>query len=173
MDSKPSTPAAACGIRRVRLLRGRQGALGQRCPSQAQGCTAGRLRLAHSFLTAAQLAEYQPVLACAMKGNPPSHAADRRHPAVAPGWREVATLRKKLEELRELRDLVRQLGSGGGKGPLKKAPEQVGVEGFGVAKDAKDAWGWDGLLVGEGMVLWQRGTWRLQGPAWTMISHNS
>lgn len=41
------------------------------------------------------------------------------------GWREVAALRKKLEDLRELRELVRQLGRGGGKGPLKKAPEQV------------------------------------------------
>lgn len=41
------------------------------------------------------------------------------------GWREVASLRKKLETLRELRDLVRSLGRGGGKGPLKKAPEVV------------------------------------------------
>lgn len=41
------------------------------------------------------------------------------------GWREVAALRRKLEDLRELRELVRQLGRGGGKGPLKKAPEQV------------------------------------------------
>ncbi|PSC69825.1 von Willebrand type A [Micractinium conductrix] len=41
------------------------------------------------------------------------------------GWREVASLRKKLEDLTELRELVRQLGRGGGKGPLKKAPEQV------------------------------------------------
>jgi hypothetical protein len=46
--------------------------------------------------------------------------------AVLPGWREVAALRRKLEDLREIRDLVRQLGRGGGKGPLKKAPEQVG-----------------------------------------------
>lgn len=37
----------------------------------------------------------------------------------------MAALRKKLEDLRELRELVRQLGRGGGKGPLKKAPEQV------------------------------------------------
>ena len=44
---------------------------------------------------------------------------------AAPGWREVASLRKKLEDLKELRELVRQLGRGGGKGPLKKAPEQV------------------------------------------------
>jgi hypothetical protein len=43
----------------------------------------------------------------------------------ATGWREVAALRRKLEDLRELRELVRQLGRGGGKGPLKKAPEQV------------------------------------------------
>lgn len=41
------------------------------------------------------------------------------------GWREVAALKKRLENLRELRDLVRSLGRGGGKGPLKKAPEVV------------------------------------------------
>ena len=46
---------------------------------------------------------------------------------LPPGWREVASLRKKLEDLTELRELVRQLGRGGGKGPLKKAPEQVGA----------------------------------------------
>ena len=45
------------------------------------------------------------------------------------GWREVAALRRKLEDLRELRELVRQLGRGGGKGPLKKAPEQVAAAG--------------------------------------------
>ena len=38
----------------------------------------------------------------------------------------MAALRRKLEELRELRELVRQLGRGGGTGPLKQAPEQVG-----------------------------------------------
>ena len=41
------------------------------------------------------------------------------------GWREVATLSKRLESLRELRDLVRSLGRGGGKGPLKRAPQQI------------------------------------------------
>ena len=41
------------------------------------------------------------------------------------GWRELTSLRKRLEELRELRELVRALGRGGGKGPLKKAPQQV------------------------------------------------
>jgi uncharacterized protein with von Willebrand factor type A (vWA) domain len=41
------------------------------------------------------------------------------------GWREVAALRRRLEELRELRELVRSLGRGGGKGPLKRAPQQV------------------------------------------------
>ncbi|KAI3428338.1 hypothetical protein D9Q98_006718 [Chlorella vulgaris] len=41
------------------------------------------------------------------------------------GWKEVAALRRKLEDLKELRELVRQLGRGGGKGPLKKAPQQV------------------------------------------------
>ena len=71
------------------------------------------------------------------------------------GWREFQSLRKKLEKLRELRDLVgaavlcqcwssscgayaqrepvgelggvqvRSLGRGGGKGPLRRAPEEV------------------------------------------------
>lgn len=41
------------------------------------------------------------------------------------GWRELDDLRKKLEGLRELRELVRGLGRSGGKGPLRKAPEQV------------------------------------------------
>ena len=41
------------------------------------------------------------------------------------GWREVAALRKKLEDLRELRELVRSLGRGSGKGPLRRAPEQI------------------------------------------------
>jgi hypothetical protein len=42
------------------------------------------------------------------------------------GWRELDDLRKKLEGLKELRELVRGLGRSGGKGPLRKAPEQVG-----------------------------------------------
>ncbi len=33
-------------------------------------------------------------------------------------------LRAKLEDLRELRDLVRSLGRGGGWGPLRRAPIQ-------------------------------------------------
>ena len=41
------------------------------------------------------------------------------------GWSEVDNLRKKLENLRELRDLVRQLGRAGGKGPLRMAPQEV------------------------------------------------
>lgn len=41
------------------------------------------------------------------------------------GWRELASLRKKLENLKELRDLVRSLGRGGGKGPIRRAPQQV------------------------------------------------
>ena len=41
------------------------------------------------------------------------------------GWGEVDNLRKKLENLKELRDLVRQLGRAGGKGPLRKAPQEV------------------------------------------------
>lgn len=42
------------------------------------------------------------------------------------GWRELDTLRNVLEACPELRDLVRQLGRGGGKGPLRRAPEEVG-----------------------------------------------
>jgi hypothetical protein len=41
------------------------------------------------------------------------------------GWRELDDLRKKLESLKELRELVRSLGRSGGKGPLRKAPEEV------------------------------------------------
>ncbi|KAA6415263.1 MAG: hypothetical protein FRX49_13645 [Trebouxia sp. A1-2] len=41
------------------------------------------------------------------------------------GWGEVDNLRKKLENLKELRDLVRQLGRAGGKGPLRKAPQEI------------------------------------------------
>lgn len=41
------------------------------------------------------------------------------------GWAEVDNLRKKLENLKELRDLVRQLGRAGGKGPLRMAPQEV------------------------------------------------
>jgi uncharacterized protein with von Willebrand factor type A (vWA) domain len=44
---------------------------------------------------------------------------------AAGGWRELDELRRKLEGLRELRDLVRSLGRAGGKGPLRRAPEQV------------------------------------------------
>ena len=35
------------------------------------------------------------------------------------------TLREQLENLKELRDLVRSLGRGGGWGPLRRAPVQV------------------------------------------------
>lgn len=41
------------------------------------------------------------------------------------GWKQLASLRKKLENLRELRDLVRSLGRGGGKGPIRRAPQQI------------------------------------------------
>jgi hypothetical protein len=44
------------------------------------------------------------------------------------GWRELDDLRKKLESLKELRELVRGLGRSGGKGPLRKAPEEVCVQ---------------------------------------------
>lgn len=41
------------------------------------------------------------------------------------GWQEVEDLRRKLEALTELRELVRSLGRAGGKGPLRRAPEEV------------------------------------------------
>ncbi|KAG2483511.1 hypothetical protein HYH03_017619 [Edaphochlamys debaryana] len=40
------------------------------------------------------------------------------------GWGQLDELRRKLEELKELRDLVRSLGRGGGWGPLRRAPVQ-------------------------------------------------
>ncbi|KAF8064522.1 viaA [Scenedesmus sp. PABB004] len=40
------------------------------------------------------------------------------------GWSQLDDLRRKLEDLRELRDLVRSLGRGGGWGPLRRAPVQ-------------------------------------------------
>eukprot|EP01025_Chloroclados_australasicus_P045017 TRINITY_DN4906_c0_g1_i1.p1 TRINITY_DN4906_c0_g1~~TRINITY_DN4906_c0_g1_i1.p1 ORF type:complete len:684 (-),score=92.29 TRINITY_DN4906_c0_g1_i1:237-2288(-) len=40
------------------------------------------------------------------------------------GWEQLDHLRKKLEDLKELRDLVRSLGRGGGWGPLRRAPVQ-------------------------------------------------
>mgnify|MGYP007065341485 FL=1 len=43
------------------------------------------------------------------------------------GWQEMEVLRKKLEDLKELRELVRSLGRSGGKGPKRKAPAQVSV----------------------------------------------
>jgi uncharacterized protein with von Willebrand factor type A (vWA) domain len=46
------------------------------------------------------------------------------------GWKQLASLRKKLENLKELRDLVRSLGRGGGKGPLRRAPQQLYMTGM-------------------------------------------
>lgn len=43
------------------------------------------------------------------------------------GWQEMERLRRKLENLKELRDLVRSLGRSGGKGPKRKAPAQVNI----------------------------------------------
>ena len=40
------------------------------------------------------------------------------------GWAEMDSLREKLEDIKELRDLVRSLGRGGGWGPLRRAPVQ-------------------------------------------------
>jgi hypothetical protein len=45
------------------------------------------------------------------------------------GWKELDELRKKLEDLKELRELVRSLGRAGGKGPLRRAPEEVSRSG--------------------------------------------
>ncbi len=42
----------------------------------------------------------------------------------ATGWTELDALRRKLERLKELRDLVRNLGRGAGRGPLRRAPRQ-------------------------------------------------
>ncbi|CAD7700910.1 unnamed protein product [Ostreobium quekettii] len=41
------------------------------------------------------------------------------------GWHEFEQLRKKLERLRELREIVRSLGRSGGRGPIRKAPAQA------------------------------------------------
>lgn len=43
------------------------------------------------------------------------------------GWREVKDLRKALERMRELTNLVRSLGRSSGKGALKRAPQQVSI----------------------------------------------
>ena len=44
------------------------------------------------------------------------------------GWAAMDQMREKLEALKELRDLVRSLGRGGGWGPLRRAPVQVRVK---------------------------------------------
>jgi len=41
------------------------------------------------------------------------------------GWAEVAALRRRLEDLAELRDLVRQLGRASGRGPKRRAPQEA------------------------------------------------
>ena len=41
------------------------------------------------------------------------------------GWKEIRDLRKMLEKLKELTNLVNSLGRSSGKGPLKRAPQQV------------------------------------------------
>jgi len=51
--------------------------------------------------------------------NQPNHTRPHRQ-----GWAQLDELRKKLEDLKELRDLVRSLGRGGGWGPLRRAPVQ-------------------------------------------------
>lgn len=40
------------------------------------------------------------------------------------GWADMDNMRQKLEDVKELRDLVRSLGRGGGWGPLRRAPIQ-------------------------------------------------
>ncbi|KAG1654685.1 hypothetical protein FOA52_008546 [Chlamydomonas sp. UWO 241] len=46
------------------------------------------------------------------------------------GWKELQELRQVLEDCPELRKLVRQLGRGGGKGPMRRAPEEVAASGY-------------------------------------------
>ncbi len=41
------------------------------------------------------------------------------------GWAEMRRLRELLEDCRELSDIVRSLGRAGGRGPLRRAPEEV------------------------------------------------
>ena len=63
-----------------------------------------------------------------------------------------------LEDCVELRDLVRQLGRGGGKGPLRRAPEEVrGVtQGRGVSVERCAA----AILLGPPALLrWDRSPW--------------
>ena len=41
------------------------------------------------------------------------------------GWQEMKDLRKKLEDLKELRELIKKLGRASGKGPKRRAPQEV------------------------------------------------
>ena len=41
------------------------------------------------------------------------------------GWQEMRDLRRKLEDLKELRDLIKKLGRASGKGPKRRAPQEV------------------------------------------------
>ena len=41
------------------------------------------------------------------------------------GWQEMKDLRQKLENLKELRDLIKKLGRASGKGPKRRAPQEV------------------------------------------------
>eukprot|EP00210_Caulerpa_lentillifera_P001838 g1767.t1 len=45
------------------------------------------------------------------------------------GWRQIDELRRKLEDLKELRQLVRNLGRAGGRGPKRKAPVEISKTG--------------------------------------------
>ena len=56
------------------------------------------------------------------------------------GWAAMDTLRERLEDLKELRDLVRSLGRGGGWGPLRRAPVQVRTEVHYVNPEASPFW---------------------------------
>lgn len=51
------------------------------------------------------------------------------------GWREMRDLRKKLENLKELRDLIRKLGRASGKGPKRRAPQEVLLLPFWLPKE--------------------------------------
>ena len=41
------------------------------------------------------------------------------------GWQEMKDLRKKLENLKELRELIKKLGRASGKGPKRRAPQEA------------------------------------------------
>ena len=84
-----------------------------------QCSTSGRLVALHCYQTVT-LTRYRAGLMEGPQGfDQASGLWDKR------GWEQVADLRKKLEKLTELRNLVRSLGRAGGRGPKRRAPEEV------------------------------------------------